>query len=143
MTPNDKLLDALRRCARDDEAECDGCSLAGDGGPYATNCVNALITMARDALTPEPAHMLTPLEFKAIPAGIGWWESYLTATDPGDMDMIILERFAWVGDYSVSESGMGSKSAILDGYNHKGGARVWMGDEPPTDVQRQVVAWEC
>lgn len=90
----------------------------------------------------EQTHMLTPREFEHIHAGFGWWENYCPATDEGDTDMIFLERFAWVGAYTVSESGMGPKAAVLQDYNRKGGARVWIGDERPTDAQRHSVEWE-
>ena len=56
-----------------------------------------------------------------------------------------LEEGVWIDGKGTVESGSNfnaMRDYWIEHYNQRYGVRVWAGDQPPTDEQREAAAWD-
>ena len=99
--------------------------------------------MLADVLALLQAQQPRPLsreEFAALPAGVGWEESWMEP-DEESGESFALERLAWADGHAVSVSGMAEVGRMVEMYGERYGVRVWIGDRAPTEAERQAWPW--
>lgn len=76
--------------------------------------------------------------------GHGWEESWQIGDDE-DPEYKELEEVVWIDGKGTLESGSNFNAMSdywIEHYNQLYGVRVWAGDQPPTDEQREAAAWD-
>ena len=137
----DEMMTALKQ-AQDFIGSRAKMACVGDGAMLLYSWVRALDLAIHELETPgeqeagkKSARLLSAREFRAIETGIGWMENMFGP------DEIWLERIAWTGGNTATESGHSTVERLCGIYNQPMGIRIWVGDEPPTDAQREAAPW--
>ena len=117
--------------------------------PYFADCLmqcdpdqhqRELLEDALALLKAQEPRLLTAGEFAGTEAGHGWIEEWVHGEE-GAPDYFELLPFAWAGGNTVCADGTSTVDVLLDFYNQRYGLRVWMGDQPPTEAQREATPW--
>lgn len=110
-------------------------------GSEAENHFRSLMTAAKEAqeILDQTPRLMTEDAFRSLAMGCGWLE---WSPQEGIAFEDALFGVAWVGSemLMMDDTGCPSYGRFPDGYNRRGGFRVWT--DRPTDAQRKEAAWD-
>lgn len=92
----------------------------------------------------QESRLLTAEEVAAMPFGHGWLEDWcvLENDDGSETDGIDVQRVGWAdGTMAFKDSYSNLNKLLLLSYNQPRGFRIWIGENPPTDEQREATPW--
>jgi hypothetical protein len=91
---------------------------------------------------PAPAEII-PRELLLHTFGHGWEECWFIGDDE-DPERITLEECVWIGGHIMLDSGSTGDAESdwwREHYGREYGVRIWLGQEPPTEEQRNETPW--
>lgn len=141
MADRKKVIEGLERCFKQNES-CKDCPyVMGDSA----ECLDHLIGDALLVLRQEdvPAHVVDRDTLLAS-IGEGWEESWFKANDESP-ETKVLTPCVWISGHIMTRDGCHADAHSdywAERYNRKFGMRIWGGDLPPTEKQREAVKWE-
>ena len=110
-----------------------------DESMYADECHGHLLADCLAWLQPQPARLLTLEEAQTL-TGAGWEEIWFRETDE-EQEAKLLFTCVFINGYLRHWDG-DSAEIIPAEYNQPYHSRLWMGDIPPTDEQREAEPWQ-
>ena len=145
MDKKEKVLKGLEACHTEPET---GEQCKALGCPYwdtEAYCVRTLLTDALDALSAPAGHETRVIPREALLEGWGHgWEESHNIGDDEDPESFSLAACVWIDGHIMDEDGSDANASSdywAEMYGKRYGVRIWAGDDPPTEEQREAVPW--